>query len=152
MAETVIVSSCLLGLPTRYDGSRNYSQGVVDYLQRHKLVPIPVCPEQLAGLATPRHKCWFSEGDGGTLLQGNGRICDELDNEQTAVFLQGAEETGKIAELIGCNLAILKQRSPSCGTRQIHRNGQLVSGLGVTAAMLQKAGLKLLSEEDLELK
>lgn len=149
MAETAIVSSCLLGLPTRYDGTDNYCQAVVDYLQYHNLVPIPVCPEQLAGLATPRLKCWFNKGAGQDVLLGIGSLCDEQGKDQTAVFFRGATETAKIAELTGCKLAILKQRSPSCGNRQVHQNGQLIKGSGVTAAMLKKIGLRVLAEDDL---
>ncbi|MDB4470739.1 DUF523 domain-containing protein [Deltaproteobacteria bacterium] len=152
MAETVLVSSCLLGLPTRYDGSDNFSQAVADYLQQHQLVPIPVCPEQLAGLPTPRPKCWFRCGDGNDVLNSRGNICDESGNDVTEVFYRAAAESCIIAELTGCKLAILKQRSPSCGSSQIHQNGQLRSGMGVTAARLQKAGLKILSEDDLGLK
>jgi uncharacterized protein YbbK (DUF523 family) len=149
MAKTALVSSCLLGLATRYDGTDNYSQAVIDYLQKQQLTPIPVCPEQLAGLPTPRRKCWFSSGDGRSLLDNNGRICDEVGKDCTEAFIRAAQQTFKIAELTGCKLAILKQRSPSCGSRQIHQNGQLVSGMGVTAALLQKAGIKLLCEEEL---
>ncbi len=152
MAKTVLVSSCLLGLPTRYDGSDNYSPVVAEYLQRHKLIPIPVCPEQLAGLPTPRRKCWFICGDGNDVLNGCGSLCDEADNDMTEAFSRAAEETYKIAELTGCKLAILKQRSPSCGTSHIHRNGELRKGMGVAAAKLQKAGIRVLSEDDLEAK
>lgn len=149
MTETVLVSSCLLGLPTRYDGSDNFSQAVADYLQQHQLVPIPVCPEQLAGLSTPRPKCWFRCGNGNDVLNGCGTICDEAGNDLTEIFYRAAAESCKIAELTGSKLAILKQRSPSCGTSQIHQNGQLIGGMGVTAARLQKAGLRVLSENDL---
>lgn len=148
MAKTAFVSSCLLGLPTRYDGSDNFSQAVADYLQREDLIPIPVCPEQLAGLPTPRLKCWFRQGTGEDVLNGCGIICDEQAKDVTAAFAQAAEESLKIAQLTDCGLAILKQRSPSCGSRTIHQNGQLVDGMGVTAALLKKAGIAVLSEED----
>jgi len=150
MAGTALVSSCLLGLPTRYDGTDNYSSAVTSYLQENNLIPIPVCPEQLAGLATPRLKCWFTCGDGKTVLGGKGIICDESGADVTDIFVNAAEETYKIAELTGCQTAIFKQRSPSCGNGRIHQNGQLVNGQGVTAARLIKAGIQVLSEEDLE--
>ncbi len=152
MTETALVSSCLLGLATRYDGTDNFSQSVIDYLQRHELVPVPVCPEQLAGLPTPRTKCWFTCGDGSDVLRSCGNICDEAGQDMTDAFHRGADETMKIADLTQSKLAILKQRSPSCGNRHIHRNGQLVNGMGVTAARLQQAGLKVLSEDDLDSK
>ena len=149
MAETVLVSSCLLGLATRYDGSDNFDPAVTEYLKAQQLIAIPVCPEQLAGLPTPRPKCWFSRGDGAAVLAGHGVIQDESGKIVTDCFLRAATESYKIAELNNSKLAILKQRSPSCGSRQIYTNGQLVNGMGVTAAMLQKRGLKVLSEEEL---
>lgn len=152
MTETAIVSSCLLGLSTRYDGSGNFCQAVVDYLQQHQITPIPVCPEQLAGLPTPRPKCWFNKGDGNDVLRGCGSIRDEEGRDETDAFFRAAEESLKIAELTGCKLAILKQRSPSCGSRQVYLNGQLNKGMGVTAAKLKQAGLKVLSEDDFESK
>jgi len=150
MAKTALVSSCLLGLPTRYDGSDNFSQAVADYLKDQNLIPIPVCPEQLAGLSTPREKCWFKEGDGQKVLQGSGIIHNESGEDVTLAFHQAAVDSCKIAELTDCRVAILKQRSPSCGSRKIHRNAQLVDGMGVTAAALKNAGLQILAEDDLE--
>lgn len=149
MAKTALVSACLLGLATRYDGSDNLSPQVVSYLKQKHLIPIPVCPEQLAGMPTPRPKCWFTAGDGNAVLEGSGRICDEHGQDTTAAFVRAAKEIYRIAELTGCKLAILKQRSPSCGSRTVHCNGKLISGMGVTAAMLQNEGLEILSEEDL---
>ncbi len=59
-SKPILVSACLLGLPTRYDGKAKRSQAVIDYLQKENLLPIPVCPEQLAGMTTPRAKDLFS--------------------------------------------------------------------------------------------
>ncbi len=148
MTETILVSSCLLGLPTRYDGADNHSRAVIDYLSQNNLMPIPVCPEQLAGLPTPRLKCWFSQGDGSAVLANRGRICDEENRNLTETFLRGAKESLKIAEMTNCKRAILKQRSPSCGCRNIYQNGQIIEGMGVTAALLLQKGLQLLSEDD----
>ena len=89
---------------------------------------------------------------GNDVLNGCGTICDETGNDMTATFSRAAEESVKISELTSCNLAILKQRSPSCGTSYVHQNGQLIKGMGVTAAKLQKAGIRVLGEDDLELK
>ena len=149
MQQTALVSSCLLGLATRYDGSDNYNQAVIDYLKQQQLTAIPVCPEQLAGLPTPRSKCWFAAGSGETLLAGAGSLVNERGEEVSTIFLKGAAESLKLAQLADCRIAILKQGSPSCGNRTIHRNGELVEGLGVTAALLREAGLQVLSEEDL---
>ncbi len=61
-SKPILVSACLLGLPTRYDGKAKRSQAVIDYLQKENLLPIPVCPEQLAGMTTPG-KDLFQSGD-----------------------------------------------------------------------------------------
>ncbi|WP_020675730.1 DUF523 domain-containing protein [Geopsychrobacter electrodiphilus] len=145
----ILVSACLLGVNCRYDGTNTYHQGVIDYLTNNNLQPIPVCPEQLGGLSTPRSKAWFVRGDGDDFLQGKAQLTDETGQNPTELFLRGAEETVRIAHLCRCKTAILKQRSPSCGSRQIHRNGQLVKGTGITCALLQQQGFKILSEEDL---
>ena len=147
--KTILVSSCLLGLKTRYDATDNYSPRVVDFLERHDYTPIPVCPEQLAGLPTPRAKCWFSFGDGLSTLNGNGRICNESGQDVTEQFIHGAQETLKIAGLTNCDKAILQQRSPSCGSCSIYLNEHLTKGMGITAALLKKNGLTIYGDDDL---
>lgn len=145
----VLVSACLLGLKTRYDGTDNYEQCVSDYLQQHNLMPIAVCPEQLGGLPTPRQKCWFSAGDGADILSGTGRLRNETGEDLGPVFVSGAEQALKLADLTGCRQAILKERSPSCGSNLIHCNGEVVPGMGVAAALLKQHGLEILSETTL---
>ena len=145
----ILVSSCLLGLKTRYDGTDNYSQPVIEYIRKNRLIPIPVCPEQLSGLSTPRPKCWFSRGDGEAVLSGNGELRSEEGKEVTQVFLHGAEECLKLATLVGCKMAILQQRSPSCGSQKVYLNEQLVEGVGVTTALLAKNGLKVFADDNL---
>ncbi len=145
----ILVSACLLGVRCRYDGTSNLVQAVAEYLHKRQLQPIPVCPEQLGGLPTPRPKAWFSKGDGRAYLSGAATLTDENGQNAGPAFLRGAEEVLGIARLCGCETAILKQRSPSCGSRQIHRNGELVCGVGITCALLQQEGLEVLSEENL---
>lgn len=149
MARPVLVSACLLGLQTRYDGTGKFNSAVHDFLTRGDVIPIPVCPEQLAGLPTPRPKSYFRQGSGQEILDGRGEIVSATECRLNAVFLRGAEETLKVARLVGCRQAILKERSPSCGVRRVYRNDALVPGQGVSAALLQRSGLHLLSEEDL---
>ncbi len=147
--KTILVSSCLLGLQTRYDASDNYSQAVIDFLQTNNLTPIPVCPEQLAGLATPRPKCWFNQGNGEAVLLGKGSLCDETGDDVTVLFLHAAKETLKIAKLIDCKHAILQQRSPSCGSQTIYLNEKLVAGTGVTTALLKENGIAVYGDDKL---
>lgn len=145
----ILVSACLLGLSTRYDGKSKRHEGVLDYLKREGLLPVPVCPEQLAGLPTPRPATCFAFGDGEAVLDGTGRAVLEDGTVMNEVFLRGAVETMRIARLAGCREALLKERSPSCGVHLIHRGAEIVPGRGVTAALLARNAIRLLSEEDL---
>jgi uncharacterized protein YbbK (DUF523 family) len=149
MKEPILISSCLLGLSTRYDGASKRNQAVLDWLASTGAVPVPVCPEQLGGLATPREQTRFQCGDGDAILAGSGRIISLSGIDMNRSFLHGAREVACIARMTGCRQAILKERSPSCGVRQIHRGEELVAGRGVTAALLAQAGIALFSEEQL---
>ncbi len=147
---SVLVSACLLGINCRYDGSSQFNQKVSEYLQKKQLQPIPICPEQLGGLPTPRPKAWFTRGDGQAYLSNKAQLVDESGRDAGPDFLRGAKESLRIAQLCNCQRAILKQRSPSCGSRQIHLNGELVDGVGITCAILQQAGIKVSCEEQLD--
>lgn len=145
----MLVSACLLGLKTRYDGESRANAAVLDLLRTDGWTPIPVCPEQCGGLPTPRPKAEFSSGDGSSLIEGQGQINNSRGENVSALFLQGANLTVNIARLCRCKVALLKERSPSCGVHKIYRNGELTEGIGVTAFCLKKAGLQLFSEEDI---
>ncbi len=147
--HTVLVSCCLLGLKTRYDGTDNHSTIVADYIKTNQLIPIPVCPEQLAGLATPRPKCWFNSGDGKAVINKEGSLCDESGIDVTDIFIRGAKETLKLANLTHCKHAIFQQRSPSCGTKMIYLQNELVSGVGVTTALLKQNGIQVFGDDEL---
>ncbi|BCR05169.1 hypothetical protein DESUT3_22380 [Desulfuromonas versatilis] len=150
MPRPILVSACLLGLSTRYDGSSKKDERVEQFIRENDLLPIPVCPEQLAGLPTPRPAARFISGDGCAVLDGTGRLVDANGDELNQVFLRGAVETMKIARLTGATQALLKQRSPSCGTRQVYRDETLVPGQGVTSALLSRNRIEVFSEEDPE--
>ena len=147
--EIILVSACLLGLPTRYDGKSKRSQDVLDYLQRERLTPIPVCPEQLAGMTTPRDKTFFQSGDGRAVLAGTGETVSEKGLSMSAIFCRGARMTLEIARLSGCRRALLKEGSPSCGVHRVYLGEDKVAGVGVTSALLLNSGLDVISEEDL---
>lgn len=145
----VLVSACLLGLPTRYDGKAKRVGKVLDYIKSNKLVAVPVCPEQLAGMTTPRAKTFFNSGRGEDVLSGSGQVVSETGQDMNAIFCRGAQLTLQTARLSNCQLAILKERSPSCGVHQVYLNQERVDGSGVTTALLQQEGLNVISEEDL---
>jgi len=128
-----LVSSCLLGLCTRYDGASKPNADCVRLLQ-HTIL-IPVCPEQLGGLSTPRERSILTGGDGRDVLAGTARVITESGRDVTEYFIRGAHMTLEIANLNTASTAILKAKSPSCGAH---------GAMGVAAAMLQSAGITLL--------
>ena len=138
-AEPVLVSACLLGVHCRYDGSTNPSAELVERLAGARV--IPVCPEQLGGLCTPRPAAHLEGGSGEDVLDGKARVVTDAGVDVTRQYLQGAHEALQLARLIGARRAILKERSPSCGCLQVHRDGALQSGRGVTAALLEREGI-----------
>ncbi len=147
----IIVSACLAGLATTHNGKAKPHPGVMELVRQGRA--IPVCPEQLGGLPTPRTEAEIVSGDGESVLAGEARVVDAHGTDVTANFLRGAGEALKVARLTGANRAILKGRSPSCGKGCIHDgtfSGTLEAGSGVTAALFEREGLKVLSDEDLD--
>ncbi len=142
-----MVSACLLGLSTRYDGKSKPCQSVLSLLERHVLVPF--CPEQLGGLPTPREK---SEIQGGKGYAEGVRVVTESGRDVTENYIRGALETLKLARLFKPDLIILKSKSPACGLGEVYDgtfSGKLVKGDGVTAYHLKREGYKLITEKDL---
>ena len=141
-----IISACLAGVRCRYDGLSK-GRGAFERLVAEGKA-IPVCPEQLGGLSTPRVPMEIHGGDGGDVLRGKARVVDEEGVDRTAEMVRGAEEALRIARLAGADEAILKERSPSCGVRAIVRNGETVAGAGVAAAIFARAGIPVRSDEE----
>lgn len=133
-------SACLLGIKCRYDGKIKPCKKVLELAKKEIL--IPVCPEQLGGLSTPREP---AEQRGKKVFTKSGK-------DVTENFLRGAEQILKLARLFGTREAILKQRSPSCGCGQIYDGtftGTIIKGDGVTTSLFKKHKIKVISEEDL---
>jgi uncharacterized protein YbbK (DUF523 family) len=149
MPQSILVSACLLGLLSRYDGRTKHHDQVLDFLRRNNLRPVPVCPEQLAGLPTPRAKTFFLSGSGTEILDGNGRMVQKSGRDMNTLFIRGAEETMKVVRLTGCRQALFKEGSPSCGVHRVYREEAIVQGQGVTTALLRRNGLRVFSEEEL---
>ncbi len=140
MPKIILCSACLLGINCRYDGRSNLNEKVLRLAKNHIL--IPVCPEQLGGLPTPRE---YSE-------RKEKRVFTKSGKEVTENFEKGAKEVLKIAKLFGIKIAVLKENSPSCGVRKIYDgtfSKRLIEGSGVTAELLKKNKIKVISEKDL---
>jgi len=150
-AGPVLVSACLLGKGCRFDGGHCRHEGVLCLVQDQ--VVIPVCPEALGGLARPRPPAEIRGGDGNAVLAGRARVVDRTGRDVTAAFVKGARAALTLARKHGAVKAILKERSPSCGTHEIHDGtfgGRPVAGPGVAAALLAGSGVRVTSEEYLE--
>lgn len=147
----ILISSCLAGLATRYDGKDNFIDELTGFLREGKAVL--VCPEQLGGLPTPRLPAEIVGGNGGDVLDGRARVINSMGEDVTPQFIRGAEQTLKTAEAVGAVYAILKESSPSCGSSMIY-NGtfakQKQPGFGVTAALLGRHGIKVYSENNFQ--
>ena len=143
--EYVIVSACLLGLRTRYDGESKPDEGLLAALQGKAIVP--VCPEQLGGLTTPRAASEIVGGNGCDVLDGNAGLINEDGENVTEQYLRGADEVAKLAALLGVRRAYLKSKSPACGVTCIKRGDATVPGMGVCAAQLARAGVELVERE-----
>lgn len=137
--RVVLVSACLLGVACRYDGRAKPLEGLARATPGLTLVPI--CPEELGALRTPRPRAELRDGDGRDVLDGRASVVDEHGRDVTAPFLKGAARAASIARAVGATEAWLTERSPSCGVSATHADGALVAGPGVTAAALARAGL-----------
>jgi uncharacterized protein YbbK (DUF523 family) len=142
----IIVSACLCGKRCRYDGHTKLNQPLVTRLGSQRILPL--CPEQLGGLPTPRPACRLVGGDGADVLAGCARVVDTSGIDCTAAFLRGARLTLEKALTARVSRCCLKAKSPSCGSGRLLQNGKdglLPDGyrpvLGVTAALLLSHGI-----------
>ena len=130
-----IVSACLAGFPCRYDGKAKPCAEVVALVRAGKA--IPVCPEQLGGLSTPRPPCEILDG----------RVVDQNGTDRTADYRRGAEAVLALAQTYGATEAVLQKRSPSCGSGWIYDgtfSKTLVQGDGITARLLSENGIQVI--------
>ena len=148
----IIVSACLCGINCKYNGSNNLDARVLKLFKEGKVMP--VCPEQLGGLETPREPREIVNGNGIDVLEGRAKILGAQQNDNvTSKFLKGAYETLKITEIVGAKIAILKAGSPSCGVSLIYDgtfSGTKKKGNGVTAQLLLSRGIKVFTEENFD--
>ncbi|MCF7907138.1 DUF523 domain-containing protein [Patescibacteria group bacterium] len=135
-----IVSACLAGIKCRWDGESRPCQKVVELVRQGKA--IPVCPEQLGGLTTPRVPA----------EQKKDKIFTKNGKNVTVQFEKGAKEALEIALLVNCEEAIIKSKSPSCGSGKIYDgtfSGKLIKGDGVFAKILKKNNIKVFTEDEI---
>ena len=139
--EKILISACLVGDKVKYDGHTNYNPLIKDLLEKYELIPF--CPEVEGGLSTPRRP---SERKG-------NKVINDLGKDVTKNFVSGAEKALNICKYLDIKIAILKERSPSCGKTHIHDGSfknKLIPGEGITAELLRKNGIAIYSEEEIE--
>lgn len=145
-----LCSACLLGVECASHGGDFMDEKVVELAEEETL--IPVCPEQLGGLPTPRPIQEIQDATGEDVLDGNGTVENINGEDKTEAFLKGAEETLKIAELTGATEWISKSESPSCGCGEINDGSfseSFIEGDGVAVALLKRNGVKVRTENSL---
>ncbi|MEL7567662.1 MAG: DUF523 domain-containing protein [Dehalobacterium sp.] len=144
----IMISACLLGANCKYSGGNNKNPQLISLLKDKNV--IPVCPEELGGLTTPREPAEIINGTGLEVLQDKAKICAKDGTDITKYFLKGAKKIKEIAESHHIDLAIMKERSPSCGVDKIYDGsfqGKVIPGSGVSTTLLKKMGISVISEE-----
>jgi uncharacterized protein YbbK (DUF523 family) len=137
----VLVSACLMGFRCRYDGAARPLHSFPEQVSGQEL--LPVCPEELGGLPTPRVPAEIVGGNGGDVLDGKAKVICSDGCEVTEAYLRGAEAVVVLARRYDSRQAYLKSKSPSCGAGRICRVGEVVAGFGVAAEALRRAGLDI---------
>jgi len=148
--KTILVSACLLGAHVNYCGGHNNHLAVRALAE--KVTLIPICPEQLGGLATPRPAAEITGGTGKDVWSGTAHVVTVAGEDRTAAFKRGAREVWLLAGVLGAQAALLKARSPSCGHGEIYDGtfrGVKIDGDGITAAFLLGHNFPVFSEDEL---
>ena len=151
----ILVSACLAGINCKYSGGNNYNEKVFNLVKEGKAIPI--CPEQLGGLQTPRNPAEIKIVDSRILksIQTYPIIYNKdisiKNNDVTDNFKRGAKEVLEFAKKLNIKKAILQARSPSCGTGKIYSgnfDGKLIQGNGILAELFIENGIEVISSED----
>lgn len=145
----ILVSACLLGFKTKYNGGDNLHSLLCKYDERG--VFLAVCPECLGDLPIPRLPAEIADGNGEDVWKGKAVVHNTEREDLTAAFRLGAERVWAMAEKFHIKYAVFKEKSPSCGCRQIYDgtfSGRKIAGPGVSAALLKGYGIKVFSEEE----
>lgn len=143
----ILISSCLIGEPVRYDGRHQLKENLKALLNQG--VAIHACPEILGGLPIPRPPAEIVGGDGHDVLKGHAKVMTKNNEDVTAFYIEGAKRTLSIILKNDIHTVILKANSPSCGSDEIyngHFDGVKVNGDGVTSALLKQNGIKVYDE------
>jgi uncharacterized protein YbbK (DUF523 family) len=153
MKSKILVSACLLGNKVRYDANDvpTISNLLDDWNAEGRLIAF--CPEVAGGLSVPRLPAEIQSEDGNAVLDGTAKVLDNQGNDVSENFINGAKKALEAAQSNNIKVAILKSKSPSCGSSFIY-DGTFSSvqkvGQGVTTALLERNGIKVFSDLEIE--
>ena len=140
----ILVSACLVGINCKYNGGNNYNKKIFELVKKGEAIPI--CPEQLGGLQTPRIPSEIK------IIDGKRHVINKEGEDVTQNFEKGAEEVLELAKKLNIKKAILQPRSPSCGVGKIYSgnfNGELIEGNGILAELFIKNGIEIINPDEL---
>ena len=143
MKTKILISACLLGEAVRYDGQSKPSDHLCFQTWMKEKRVVSICPEVLGGLSVPREK---AEKNGDRIISASG-------TDVTEAFEKGAQRVLEIARRENIKLAILKEKSPSCGSKQVYDGsfeGKLILGKGLTTIALESIGVRVFGESEIE--
>ena len=151
--RNILISACLLGDPVRYNGTGKVIQhSLIQQWQKENRL-LSVCPEIAGGMSTPRAPAEIIAGNGATVLSQQSNVLNNEGHDVTDAFILGAKQTLQLAKQHHCIAAILTERSPSCGSHFIYDgsfSGTKISGMGVTAALLEENGIAVFNQNQLD--
>lgn len=139
----IFVSACLVGINCKYNGGNNFNEKILNLVKEKKAIPI--CPEQLGGLPTPRVPVELKVIDGKTYA------INKEGKDVTNNFVKGADEVLKLAKELNIKQAILQPRSPSCGVGKIYSgnfDGKLIDGDGILVKLLKENNIEVISLDE----
>lgn len=139
----ILVSACLVGLNCKYNGGNNYNEKICKLVKEGKAIPL--CPEQIGGLKTPRVPSEIR------YIDGKKYVFNKDGEDVTKEFICGAKEVFEFAKRMNIDTAILKSKSPSCGLGKIYDGkfqGNLIDGDGILAEMLIENGIKVINSDE----
>lgn len=140
----ILVSACLAGINCKYSGGNNYDEKVFNMVKNGEAIPI--CPEQLGGLPTPRVPAEIK------IIDGNRHVINKNGDDVTENFERGAKEILDLAKKLDIKKAVLKSRSPSCGKGKIYDGsfeGNVIPGNGILAQLLIDNGIEVISSKEI---
>ncbi len=149
----ILVSACLLGDPVRYDGkAKDLNSRLLESLLREDRI-VRFCPEVAGGLPVPREAAEIQCSDGRAVIEEQARVITRGGTDVTDYFVAGARKALALCQLHNIGVAVLTESSPSCGSAQIYDGSfsrKAKPGVGVTTALLQRNGVLVFSQHQLE--